>query len=753
MKTPQRTALTIGLLLLGGGIVGTAQTPLDLGTLFDTDAILESGGAGIGDPLDGEGRRIDAGTLPADYQDGTMTPTQDGRAQFQFAPLKQSSRDAVAINGQRLTVPEGQYGSVDLALLATPGAFVNPFTDLQFEYADGSSETARLGPVAGWFNSPTAFDHTLFRFIDNSEVQTIVDFPTDFSDQEAVYLLQELGNGNAGGTRFIDGNGYALYWIGNLAGIQEATLGVTVGNNFVISLATEYWDPDVSTTDGYTVVANSMEIYDGFEHRALGNLKQYDIDVAPFLAKGTGQLYILLTDATPENGWGPFLQRISLFTGTVRTFEETLEPPVDTSGATVHAMFTTDTDDEAPYLYDNSGSGPSNRGHRFADGNGSITYRFDLPDDVSEAKITMDLANNFVVSLAGASAEVRYASMSAATADEAQYLVDAGGSATGADFRFADGAAYMIYQFDLPDDVQHAYAHISVGNQFVIEMAAGADGTFVLEKDWVAETGEETHDNSNFAEYTFDLSSYLADNADNIVRIKFSDGVPADGWGPFLKRIVINNQEQTGGPTFQEVLNSEQLYGEDIHDEYNKGYYTVDLTPFLADNPDKEVFVKFTDGSTGDGWGPGIFWMAVYSGDIEIQSDRLVFNDLKTTLGDPANYGVDLLHRRYALAADKTLTAIVLPEHPATENGQAYLLAATLNAAATPPVLTIARTADQKVRISWPAAQPPYQLQQTATLASPTDWTDVAEPPQEADGVLSLEVTPDEAARFYRLVK
>ena len=82
-----------------------------------------------------------------------------------------------------------------------------------------------------------------------------------------------------------------------------------------------------------------------------------------------------------------------------------MEPVVDTSEANVYAMFQTNGgEDESPYLYDNSGSGPSNRDHRFADGAGSITYRFDLPDDVTDAQLTVDMANNFVVSLGGPTA-------------------------------------------------------------------------------------------------------------------------------------------------------------------------------------------------------------------------------------------------------------------------------------------------------------------------------------------------------------
>ena len=134
--------------------------------------------------------------------------------------------------------------------------------------------------------------------------------------------------------------------------------------------ATEYLDPGVSTTEGYTVVADSMALYDGFEHRALGNLKPYEIDLAPYLARGTGEVYLLFTDGTTSNGWGPFIQQVLLYSGTAKSFEGAIEPPIDASQATVHAQFRTSTDAEKPYLYDNSGSGPSNRGHRFADGSG-----------------------------------------------------------------------------------------------------------------------------------------------------------------------------------------------------------------------------------------------------------------------------------------------------------------------------------------------------------------------------------------------
>ncbi|MCW5558877.1 MAG: hypothetical protein KIT22_13745 [Verrucomicrobiae bacterium] len=729
---------------------GRAQTYVDLAPLFNTDAVLELGGAGLGNPLDTEGRRIDAGTLPAAYTDGAPVTTADGRATFRFGVLRQSSLDAVAVDGQVLDIVDAQYTSLDLALLSAPGALASPFGEVGLEYADGTTEQRRLGPVPGWLGSPTAFDHTLYRFTDDSEVQTLASFRTDFGDAEAAYLAEERGNGNSGGNRFVDGTGYVLYRFGDLGDLREAKLGVTVGNNFVISISSALHEPSTST-EGYTEVLNSMVLYDGFEHRALGNLKQYDVDLAPFLAEGTGEIYLLLTDATPGNGWGPYLQRVLFYTGTSKNFEAALDPAIEAGSATVHAAFRTGTSEETPFLYDNRGSGPSNRGHRFADGAGTITYRFDLPDEVTNATLTVDMANNFVVSLAGASDTVRYASVAAATAEEKAYLVDEGGSITGGDYRFADASAYMVYQFDLPDDVTTAFARIQVGNQFVIE-AADATGDFTVEKDWVAETGEETRDNSNLDFYTVDLTPYLANNPSRIVRLRLSDGIPSDGWGPFLRSIIIQNRAESGDAPFEEVLNSEALYGEDVHTEWNKKYYTVDLAGVLASNPQKVFFVQFTDGSTSDGWGPGIFWMAVHTGPLSLASDRLVFDQLKTTLGDPQPYGAALLHRRYPVDGSKTLARIHLPAQPATESSQVHLLAATLSSqVASSPTLQVAATSDGRVRLSWPASAAGYQLKAATSLASPITWVAVSEEPTSEGGSLGVTVTPSNPGAYYRL--
>ena len=725
---------------------------VDLKTGFDTDAVLETGGAGLSDVLGATGERIDAGTLPAGYADGTAYTTADGRASFRFANLRQASLDAAKLNGQTIAVPNGKYQSVDFALVSAPGGYGNPFTTVKFRYLDGSSTDPRFGPLPGWFASPQGFDHTYYSYVDGSGVTPIVEFSTDWGDNEANYLLESAGNGNAGGVRFVDGNGYALYYIALPTDLPNATLGIRVGNNFVVSLASSYYDPIADPREGYTEVANSMKIYDGFEHRALGNLKLYEFDLKDILADQTGQLYILFTDATPSNGWGPYIQNISVYTGTNRVFAETLQPLVATNQAKVYAQFLTDGGTaEAPYLFDNSGSGPSNRKHRFADGSGSITYRFDLPDEVTDAKLTVDMANNFVVSVSGASGVNRYAQISPGAANEKNFLIDDGGSVLGGNYRFADGTAYMIYQFQLPADVTTAIAQISVGNQFVIEAASGTNGDFVLERDYVAETGDEITSNANLDVYNVDLAPYLQNNPGKIVRIRLSDGVPSNGWGPYLTGIAIVDRIDTGASTFQKVLDSQEMFGQDIHNEINKAYYTIDLSSVLkTGNPKKEVSVKFTDASTSDGWGPGIFWMAVYSGTLDIQSDGLIFDGLKALNGDPEGFGVNLFHRRYALDPSKTLKEIVLPAQPNDDTDVAYLMGATLTTATVANVaLTAQRVTGGSIRLAWPSAATGYTLQGASTV--PGAWTDVSAAPtvEGADNVVTLPAT--DAARFFRL--
>lgn len=675
-----RSFVALSLCVVLSSVVYAQPVYVDLEALLDTDVVLEAGGSGLTPALDDDGNYLDASTLPASYADGSAYGEPEGERSFLFAPLQRESLDAMRVDGQRIEVPAGVMQSIDLALLAAPGVFGDPVSSILFHYADGSSDEARLGPVSDWTDPASAFENIRYNYVDDSQIETLIEFETLTSDEE-LYLLQESGTNSNGAGRFIDGTGFALYAIDIPSSITEGTLGLTMGNNFQVSIATEYFDPEFSIEEGFTEIANSMDIHDGFEHRSLGNLQLYEFDISPFLEAQTGELYILLTDATPDNGWGPDVRSIQLFTGELIRFDETLGVTATAESGEIFAQFQTDGNStEADYLFDNRASGPADRGHRFADAGGSLTYRFDLDDELTDASVVVDMANNFVVSVAGSLGNTRLAQMSPGTENENDFLFENNNSSLAGNHRFTDGSASMTYRFDLPDDETEAVAVITVGNQFVIEIA-GDDEQFTLEQDYVAETGSEPRDNSNLADYNFDLTPYLAGNTSNVVYIRLSDGQPADGWGADLYSISIVDQVAEDDVTFTEVLRSDVLFGEDIRNEYNKGYYTIPLGDVMADNPTNEVFIRFTDGSTNDGWGPGIFWMAAYSGSININNDRNLMPGLKTTAGTPETHTAGLNSRRYAVDSGKTLTAIEFSD--TADDSGLYLLGVTANPSTT----------------------------------------------------------------------
>ena len=751
-RTMKQTVLALSSLMASGSLFA-ASPYLDLHTLFDTDVFLASpADPGLGSGLDADGNRVDATTLPLSYIDGTPIATLDGRTSFKFGNFKTpSTLDGAVINAQTISVPAGKYSSLDLALLDATNAFAWPFGSIVFNYADGSKNTNRFGPVAGWINSPTMFDHAILSDTDNSGITFLASFATTGGSDEAPYLYEDDSSGVNAQRRFCDTSAYVVYQIPVSTSLAHATLGITVGNDFVISVATSFTaDNDPANfqyrTNGWTTLANSETIY-GVEEENLANLKEYTFDVSTQLADQTGYIYILFTDATPSDGWGPFIEQIRLFTGGTPTyFTQRLDPVVTTSGATVYAMFDVGTTNETPYLYENGGSGPDNRGHRYADGGGTITYRFAFPTNTTNAKLTMDLANNFLVSLRGpADPVVTYASFTPTTDSETNYLFDADGSnGTDPGHRFMDGNNYVIYQFTLPAGTSNAIAHMNIGNEYLVQMRSGTNG------DWTTEAAQYAQAAQAFIDV--DVSKYLSNNPAKIFQVWIGDTITQDGWGGNLFFMSIINHGELG---FQPVLNSQDIFGFDDHNELNKGYYTLDLSSVLSNNPTKEVYMQLGDASPADGWGGGIFWMAAYSGNIDIQSDRRVFTGLKNTpAGEPSlNYGgLALLDRRYALDPSKTLSSIVLPAKPtdpSTTNSIVYLLAATLNA--PPPTLGILLQPDNTMRLSWTTNAPDYGLQSTTNLVPP-QWMPVT----ASSVVVGDQITvtqPAAGTRFYRLAK
>ena len=125
-------------------------------------------------------------------------------------------------------------------------------------------------------------------------------------------------------------------------------------------------------------------------------------------------------------------------------------------------------------------------------------------------------------------------------------------------------------------------------------MRSGTTGAWTTEAEELSDTG------SPVIFLDVDASKYLTNNPAKIFQVRIGDSTPAGGYGGFLVSVSILNHLDTAD--WQSVLSSQSLFGWDVHSSLNKGYYTLDLSSVLSNNPTKEVFVKLTDGSTGDGW-------------------------------------------------------------------------------------------------------------------------------------------------------
>lgn len=124
------------------------------------------------------------------------------------------------------------------------------------------------------------------------------------------------------------------------------------------------------------------------------------------------------------------------------------------------------------------------------------------------------------------------------TADEAPWLFDADGSASGGPGnRYADGNSSYTYRFPLPADTATASMDIHINNQFVVEASPDdARWTTVL-----AET-EQIRDASNDAVRTVDLTPYLSastDGSPRTVYVRVSDAFPEDGWGGQTSHVTV----------------------------------------------------------------------------------------------------------------------------------------------------------------------------------------------------------------------
>jgi len=91
-----------------------------------------------------------------------------------------------------------------------------------------------------------------------------------------------------------------------------------------------------------------------------------------------------------------------------------------------------------------------------------------------------------------------------------------------------------------------------------------------------------------------------------VYRFVIPEDVPAADCTLWVgNQFAISLAADAGGKPgeFHEELNAITMLGRKVYDQENKYWYTVDLTPYLKDNPSRTVYLAVTDAEPRDGWG------------------------------------------------------------------------------------------------------------------------------------------------------
>jgi hypothetical protein len=652
----------------------TEETYLDLGTLFDQDAFVQDS---TDTPLDETAGSLDAGSLPESFVEGQPYAEFSGDVPFLFGNLATGDADSFRIDSQTLAVPAGNYDQFHMALLSV-GSYNNLANTLQLNYADGSSEEVRFGPIANWFDSPMRYADRYLAWSDESGVESYLDLTPQQNDEEYIAVINGTSPSEPRDDyRFVDGTDSLEYEF-DLEGVEEATLSVEMANNFVVGISLDYGAT-------YTDVLNSQEMF-GTDVHDSSNRDTYEVDLTPFLTESSDNiLWLRFTDGTTENGWGPAVYNISVYSGEIVDYELEDLTVIDTESAEVYADFRTDgSEAEDAYIVDVVGTTVSGNRHRFADNSSYVVYQVDLPNEVTEAKAAINMEANFVVSVGGEYNLETLLEFVPGGGRDNEYIVE-DTSADATTYRFVDGSGRLMYWLELPEDTTAATLNLELENNFVVSV--GTDGfDFTQELNSFEQFGTDVHDASNRGIYEIDLAPYLEDNPSKEVFVLFEDGSTNDGWGPAIRNVAINTGER---PEYTPVLTADDtltdaVFAYDGTSTANKMFYEIDLTPFLQDNPEKIVTLKFSDATPENGWGPGLYRVLVYSGTIVPQVNELAIAGLTNTGEVPGHvypWGVNLMRVSYDVDENKTLESVVLPD--VDDEQDIYLFAATLTTTAT----------------------------------------------------------------------
>lgn len=247
-----------------------------------------------------------------------------------------------------------------------------------------------------------------------------ISIPTNNQNKDLKYIAKTEGVGANDNFRFVDAAGQLFYHF-NLNEFPDATMGLDLTNNYLVSVS-----PD---GQNWQVLFNSQEMFGRDVQDGSNRAKQFFNPKA--YASAGGDLYIRLEDGSRNDGWGALVYSIEMnykaplaalrvesltgklvmernstrqfYLGVTNQSSTGKTVTIEKEGIGALRDFLTimpgADEQESQYLIDSTGTGIALGYFRYADGNSYLVYKLPVPAGAENAKVKLDLQNQFEVSL------------------------------------------------------------------------------------------------------------------------------------------------------------------------------------------------------------------------------------------------------------------------------------------------------------------------------------------------------------------
>jgi len=214
---------------------------------------------------------------------------------------------------------------------------------------------------------------------------------TVLTDAESEFVYKNEGTWDAGDSRVGDQTQYIIYVFSLSEGDTWASVEFTICNQYKIEAATN--NPDDAAS--YTIVAEQQpteqEKTDGLPFWGTAAYeKPTRFDLSDFCRdNSTGKIYVKVSDAVPDNGWGPKIYNTSSVVFSHGTGKDI--PEVQ--------CFTVGGEDESRFIYLNDRTWVD-ANNRICDNDTTVTYVFDLVENANFAQLEINIHNQYKIEVA-----------------------------------------------------------------------------------------------------------------------------------------------------------------------------------------------------------------------------------------------------------------------------------------------------------------------------------------------------------------